>query len=129
MQWLAIAIFASVPILSRMQVEEHVDLLEVNHVYGRDNDYRFTQVIAWEREAATGKYLVRDWFVVQHSSHEPREVFKTSGGLYKVQWDQSRANRFVRSNAFIETHTYYDREVKNQKQMPGNFRLSLPRIK
>lgn len=126
MQWLAIAILASVPLLARMQVDVHVDLLEVNHVYGSKGEHRFTQVIAWEREAATGRYLVRDWFVLQDDRYDPRTVSVTSGGLYSVQWDQHTTNRRVFSAAFLETHTPYDRERQNQKVLSPNYRLCLP---
>lgn len=129
MAFLAMVLLATVPVLGKLRAEIPIDLLEVNHVYDDTGNHRFAQVIAWERDAATGRYFVRDWFVLEQARFETRSVVVTAGGVYEIYRDQDKFNRKLRSSLFLETHTAHDREVENKKLLPAEYRLRLPNVK
>ena len=70
-------LFALVP-YHEAAVHNHVDLIEVNHVYSGDeydNAEHFVQIIFWEYDAEHG-YRVFDWRMARRPDHYPHKSGK-----------------------------------------------------
>ncbi len=89
------------------------DLIEVNHVYGEDGAYRFTQVIAWEWLPDYSVHRAQDWKFIK--SWQMRDGVFTG-------WGDSGCYR-VRCKLFRETWTPFDAEVRDQKMFPVKNRV------
>lgn len=110
-------------LISPVSRVHNVDLLEINFV--ENDSHSFCQLIVWERIAATGQYVVRDWAMIDPQSPHFQVPVESADG-YKCLWGKGKRPVTLRSPILIETHTSYDRERENQKVLHPDFRLRLP---
>ena len=102
---------------------DHIDVLEVNHVYDLDGTKRFTQLIYWNYFSG-GDF--RGW---KFARKEKVETYIPIGGY--LFWNNAHDEdskiymRAMRVVSVIETWTYYDPEVENRKVQPIFWRRPL----
>lgn len=87
--------------------QEAVDVLETNHVYDKRGEHCFTQVIAWQYDAADGRLHSTGWrFVRFHCDR----VHKVPGG-YFVKHERG----FVTAPRHIERRLNFDIEREDSQ--------------
>jgi hypothetical protein len=96
-----------------------VDLVEYNHYYDSDTKKILDQIIAYDWDDSSKKFLVRQWWIpteLQISRHEDYKI---------LQWTDriKYRHRKLRTKSFKETHTDYDPEVRNRKYLDPQDRI------
>ena len=133
------------------EIVQHVDRLELNHVYSQSGRLAIDQIILWDWDTLEERYQVVDWMKVHGYRLEvdgermewerrhpngpdyiPRPnssymVPRRDGGKYSVTWWDSslRTVRSIEAKRFIETWTGFDREVEERKVLPQSKRRKL----
>ncbi len=102
-------------------VRDDVDRVEVNHYYGADGELTFTQLIFYEWES--GKWIIRDWRLVDQPGMYPRKDPRS--GCYRITWDDKGIMREVRTRSKTETWTDYDPEMIGRRDCPTDRRHKL----
>ena len=134
-------------------VEQHVDRIELNHLYDGDGRLVLDQVIFWEWSRSDCRFHVVDWRLIKNCripSEEQKREWDTShpdGPPYVPRaiavhawpdvgiddcnpvcdWydEKTRENRRVTGRTFIETWTLNDPELRNREVLPQNRRRGL----
>jgi hypothetical protein len=99
-------------------VEEHVDLIELNHFYDHQGRHVYDQVIFYERAADTGKFQVRAWCLVEdRDALNRRPVKDVATQLYHVDWydNDQKLMRKLSSRLFRESWSQIDPERADKK--------------
>lgn len=134
---------------------EHIDRIEVNHVYDGDGHLVIDQIIFWGWNANSSRFEVVDWRLLKNVRDEitdkqrrewrcaggksvPPPVGKWRGGhaypgvnyaedAYVSEWFDERSDvwRRVTSPIFLETWTMYDRELVERALLPQSRRRHL----
>jgi hypothetical protein len=125
MKFLALLLIASVPAQFTGK-STYIDKIEKNSVYTEQGGYIYSQVILWERDPVTGKYEVREWYLLDRED-DPRHPVRQTNGLVEALLEQNNPYTKVRSRLYVETHTPYDRERANQKFLQVEDRIVVPR--
>jgi hypothetical protein len=102
---------------------EHVELVEVNHLYDERGQHLLDQLIFYDWSVQLSRFDVRAWRKVKSSAQLP--VRSWQDGDYHVTWYDRGILRHVRAAAFRETWTQYDPEVLARKQLPVEQRREL----
>lgn len=89
------------------------DMIEVNHVYGEDGAYRFTQVIAWEWLPDYCVHRVQDWKFIKR--------WQMRDGAF-IGWGDSECYR-AHPDLFRETWTQFDAEMRDREMFPVDKRV------
>jgi len=118
---LSIAVICFIPPTS--PVEDSVDLIEVNHLYGENGKKMLTQVIFYDWSELTNRYQVRTWRLFKHKSQYPLRNFQHGG--YQTLWYDGGLLRRVRCKIHNETWTQFDPELRERKFLPQDMRLNL----
>jgi len=126
MKLLFLTLFASVP-LSLGPSRHHTDLIEHNTVIEPNGKPKFEQVILWERLPATGRYVVREWYLLNDYNSELGVPYKTTDGQWEVAMPTRRGAVKVYSDLYRATRTVYDPERENQKVLDVKYRLMFPK--
>lgn len=137
--WWIVLVVATNPLLpSRTVVVDHVDRIEINHVYDGDGNHVLDQVIFWDWIPGESDFQVVDWRLLKdvrdpitdRQRHawrirpcSPPPVGRWRGGhayprpvgddRYVSEWFDGRHEvwRKVSSPLFLRTWTSYDREL------------------
>lgn len=118
---LILLLFISDIALKGNTYEEHIDLIELNHMYNPKGEAVFDQLIYWERQPNTGKFHVRAWKMfgqdVSLDTFEKVTVryYDQDGGVYRI----------LRSKLYRESWTQVDPERNDQKEWPEQMRVGL----
>lgn len=104
MLWLLLLSLLPAPI-----VHDECDVIERNRVYAEaTGELCGDWIVLWS--FTDGSYRVREW-----------RATKDVGPLGKVLqfWDaKTKCNRRIEGRVFVETQTWYDREVESRKEFP-----------
>ena len=103
-----------------------VDLIEVNHFYDEHGRLVFDQVIFYDWAATEGRYNVRAWRLLKEKAQVPRRNFLT--GEYETIWNDGDVLRRVRGQAFRETWTQHDPELREREYLPKEKRRELYKV-
>jgi hypothetical protein len=109
-------------------VEEHVDLIELNHFYDHQGRHVYDQVIFYERAADTGKFQVRAWCLVEdRDALNRRPIKNVSTQLYQVDWydNDQKLMRKLSSRLFRESWSQVDPERADKKHHDERSRILL----
>jgi hypothetical protein len=108
-------------------VKEHVDLIEITHVYNKySGEEQNHQVIIYEWYPDENKYHVRDWSVFRPEKNNTEYGKNHKNGKYFVKYtDRHNIQRDLNSYFFIETSGTIDREIRDGKIFDRNQRISL----
>lgn len=88
--------------------QESVDVLEANHVYSKRGEYVFTQVIAWNYDAADGRLHTVGWRLTRF----PYDRVHKGPGV----WFARHERGFVTSKRHIERWLDFDIESQDRKE-------------
>ncbi len=114
------------PVAWKEPVREYVDLLELSHKYDHKGNHTFTQLIVWEHRPENGKYVVRDWTILDsRESLSGFPVRNAKSGMYESSFIKHGVYYELRSGLFRESWTHYDPEVENGRVYPKHLRRAL----
>jgi len=108
---------------ARPVLDDHVDLIEVNHHYDENGWLVMDQVIFYQWCATKSRYRVRDWRPLKSFTQVPTKDFRT--GKYITTWKDGRNYRRITADQFRETWTAYDPELIDSLQSPKQYRKTL----
>jgi len=112
------------------EVNEHVDLVELNHFHDCLGRHVYDQVIFYEWAPDTSQYYVRAWCLIEDRDIVNRRPMKRySDNLYEVQWQDRDQNllRIITSTHYRESWTQVDPERANKKVLDERLRTVLIR--
>ena len=115
-------------IYSHLRIEEHVDAIELNHVYDDDGQLRMDQVLFLERYAETGRFHVRAWTLADDREvYNRRPVFDYTNDLWTCDWydKDQKILRHITTRILSETWTSTDREKEDKKYIGEEYRYAL----
>jgi hypothetical protein len=121
--WLLIAV---VPVDEALR--DHVDLIEINHVYNDLGQPVFDQLIFWEWCSAAARWQVRAWRMAKGAGIDravPLPERDWQRGGYVLLWRDGDRLRIVRAAAVRETWTQYDPEMVEREVWPVDRRRGL----
>jgi hypothetical protein len=102
-------------------VRDHVDLIEVNHIYGPEGHPVFQQVIFYDWEGED--YVVVAWRGLKSADQWPQRNYAKGG--FTTAWHDDGALRRVDADAVRETYTQYDVELEARETLPKELRREL----
>ncbi|MEL6898171.1 MAG: hypothetical protein AAFP90_18900 [Planctomycetota bacterium] len=106
-------------------VEDHVELIELNHLVDPLGREIFSQVLFYDWSPTHKQYVIRDWRLLKSPNQRPRRVF---GQLpYESFWMDDNVPRRVKSQQYRETWTFRDPERENRRLVPEEQRMNLSR--
>jgi hypothetical protein len=121
--WLVIAV---VPVDEALR--DHVDLIEINHVYNDLGQPVFDQLIFWEWCQRSARWQVRAWRMAKGAGIDravPLPERDWQRGGYVLLWRDWDRLRIVRAAAVRETWTQYDPEMVEREVWPVDRRRGL----
>ncbi len=104
-------------------VADRADVIEVNHMYDRDAELVFDQIIFWEWRWSEGEYRVIAWRMLKKPGQFPTRDWPRRG--FVSIWQDGRILRDVRAPFFRETWTQFDPELDDRKIVPQHLRRGL----
>lgn len=122
MSWLTPAILPAQDI-----ARDHVDLIELNHVYDEHGVLLFSQLIFFEWSESSRRYEVRAWRSLRVVGQLPQRDWLRKG--WRLEWDDGHCLRIVTASSYRETWTQYDVERHEAMQLPRNRRRDLRDIR
>lgn len=116
--------------VSRSEVREHVDLVELNEFHDVAGRHVYDQVIFYEWSPNLNRYHVRAWCLVDDRdliSRRPQRDYRT--GLYVVHWQDRDQNilRTITATHYRHSFSQVDPERENKKLLPEAERQALIR--
>lgn len=91
------------------------DLIELNHVYGRDGKLKYSQVMMLDWSPDYRRFDVHAWVSIEGLRHQPH---KYAGGWRM----ETLAGVVIRADMFRETFTTTDPERNQAKLFPSRYR-------
>jgi hypothetical protein len=117
-------IIASIGFLPNSPViEDHADVIEVNHYFDENGELVLEQVIFWLWHPGEGVFHVLDWRFKKSELQVPRREWHRDG--YVTIWVDGVHLRRVRAPVFRETWYQFDPEVDNRRLLPQHMRRGL----
>ena len=103
-------------------LQEHIDLIEVNHFYDSDGKFVLDQVIYYNWSPQETRFNVADYRLFKSQMQNPiREI----GVNHFSVWHDGNALRCIHSDGFIETWTQHDPEHREREILPNDERVGL----
>jgi hypothetical protein len=102
---------------------DHVDLVEVNHVYDLEGKPVLVQAVFYEWRPSQGEYHVRAWRLLKSDDQRPVRDFRR--GDWRMIFSDGGILREVRATTFRETWTQYDVERHERDRLPQEYRAGL----
>jgi len=109
-------------------IEEHVDLIELNHFYDAKGRHVYDQVIFYEQSPETARFQVRAWCLVEDREvYHRRPVRNPETQLMSVDWldNDQKILRKITSKQFRESWSQIDPERANKRMLDERYRTSL----
>lgn len=116
-----IAILTATP--PQTTINDHVDLIEVNHYFDSRGKHIFDQVIFYEWSKSSARFHVTAWRMLKTVEQIPRKDWRS--GLYVTMWRDGKEFRRVEANGFRETWTQYDPELVEREFLSREHRRGL----
>ncbi len=104
-------------------LEDHVDLIEVNHHYDENGWLVMDQVIFYQWCPVKSRYRVRDWRPLKSFTQVPTKDH--SSGKFITTWKDGRNYRRITADQFRETWTAFDPELIDSLKSPKQYRKTL----
>ncbi|MCO6459244.1 MAG: hypothetical protein J5I93_28375 [Pirellulaceae bacterium] len=104
-------------------VEDHVDLIEVNHVYDAKGQHVFDQTIYYEWSNVEGRYQVLAWRLLKADAQIPLRDWQR--GDYQAVWKDGPVLRRVRAPVVHHSWTQHDPELIEREFLPRDRRREL----
>jgi len=101
--------------------KDYAAAIELNHQYDRQGRHIFDQVIFWDRNPATGRFVVKAWIMCEFE----RYPLKCPDDLYHVRWTAEGVRRDVCSPLYRESWGQLDPEREDKKTWPEERRSGL----
>ena len=102
---------------------DHVDLVEVNHLYDLQGRLVFNQVIFYDWCPVQCRHQVRAWRLLKTDQQLPRMNWRS--GRYETRWRDVNDYRHITAGERRETWTIYDPEILERNLFPLHFRREL----
>ncbi len=102
---------------------DHVDLVELNHLYDEQGKHVFDQIIFYDWSARHGRYNVRAWRLLKHPHQVPHQDSQT--GRYTALWRDGKVLRKVLAETMRESWTQHDPELIERAFLPKEQRSEL----
>jgi hypothetical protein len=106
-------------------VRDRVDVIELNHVYDREGDKLYDQLIFWDWSQLEADYQVRAWRIVKSPTCRPRRDFDRGGYQVQLCEPYSLLLRTIVGGAFRESWTQADLEHCDRSKFPQECRRGL----
>lgn len=133
LSWLIIVLavigFLCVPLMIRASehtssnVTDHVDLIEVNHLYDERGRLVIEQVIFYDWDHATDRFQVVAWRLLKSPEQFPQRHWES--GRFVARWRDQAVWREVSAGQVCETWTTFDPEVLERNMFPIEKRREL----
>ena len=107
-------------------VRDHVDTIELNHVYDLQGNHTLSQLIFWKQYGSSTRTYVVAWRLWKPGYPTPVQDIQ-QGGVALLFYD-GETLRLVRAQSFRETWTQHDPEIADRLLLPQNSRLGLTRL-
>jgi hypothetical protein len=107
-------------------LEEHSDLIEINHFFDEQGRLVFSQIIFYEWCGADGRFQVRDWRLLKEQAQIPLRDWRNN--RFVAEWRDAKEKDVLRrttASALRETWTQYDPELKEREILPQEQRNRL----
>ncbi len=126
-----VALIALLSIPTNLTTHEHVDAIELSHVYDARGRLVFDQVVFWEQTPTTGRFQVRAWCLVDDREAINRRPVRNDNGLYvcEVVDVSEKLTRRVVSRVYRESWSQCDPEREDKKQHDERLRVELVKRK
>ena len=108
-------------------VEDHVDLIEVNHFYDEHGKLVFDQVIFYDWSALQSRYHVRAWRLLKCPAQVPRRNWRRRE--FETVWHDVDILRRASAKSVRETWAQHDPELLEREFLPREKRRELRRLK
>lgn len=106
-------------------VRDHVDVIELNHVYDTDGQLILRQFIFWDWHDGDAQFRVVAWRL--WSEGQPRPLRDLRRGGYVLLWHDGQVLRWIEADMFHETWTQHDREIEDRRRLSQDRRRGLTR--
>lgn len=107
-------------------LQDHVDLVEVNHYHDETGRHVFDQLIFYDWNESRNRFDVRAWRLIKQPNQMPRKDHREN--VWRVIWHDSGVLRTVEASAHRETWTQYDPELVNREYLPQEMRKDLSKV-
>lgn len=124
MFWLLPLLLALLP--SPDIIEEHVDLIEVNHFHDENGKLVFDQLIFYDWSPLEGHYHVRAWRLLKANEQLPARDYRT--GEFSSVWHDGDVLRRIVAQATKETWTQHDPELTEREFLAKEKRRDLVKL-
>jgi hypothetical protein len=104
-------------------VDDHVDVIEVNHVYDARGQHVFDQTIFYEWSSQHERYQVMAWRLLKANAQMP--IRNWQRGDYQAVWNDGSVLRRVRSANVRHSWTQHDPELLERENLPRDQRREL----
>ena len=108
------------------ELDEHVDLIEVNHFYDGQGRLVFDQVIFYNWDLTTSRFQIVDWRLLKSDSQIPIRDWRKR--YYVAIWNDFKQKDVLRRTTcdnVRETWTQHDPELQEREFLPQEQRRSL----
>lgn len=122
----AIAILTLLMIPVDHAVEDRCSLIEHNTVYDGDGDICLAQMIFWDWDDGQERFQVVAWRLWK-TSQRPTKLHHVNE--VELLFHDGDLLRRVRADSFIETHTQFDREMRERGLLPEHQRRELTKLR
>jgi hypothetical protein len=106
-------------------IEQHVDLIEVNHFHDECGKHVFDQLIFYDWCSRYCRNQVVAWRLIKSPAQLPIRDWKR--GDYVCTWNDNGLLRSVRASSLRESWTQYDPELLEREILPLSERRELAR--
>ncbi|RCS52767.1 hypothetical protein DTL42_07995 [Bremerella cremea] len=102
---------------------DHVDLIEINHLYDLQGRHVIDQLIFYQWESASQRFQVRAWRLLKTDDQLPRKSWNQD--KFICHWRDLNVYRKVYADNVRETWTTSDPEVLERNMLPIEKRSEL----
>ncbi|PQO36668.1 hypothetical protein [Blastopirellula marina] len=102
---------------------DHVDLIEINHLYDLQGRLVIDQLIFYQWDSASQRFQVRAWRLLKTNDQLPRKSWNQD--KYICHWRDMNVHRKVYADNVRETWTTSDPEVLERNMLPIEQRSEL----
>jgi len=104
-------------------IQDHFDLIEVNHYYDSRGQLIFDQMIFYEWSQKDARFNVAAWRLMKSPWQVPRK--RWTDEVYTVTWRDGDVIRSITATNVRETWTQYDPELIERGYLPREHRRGL----
>ena len=103
-------------------VNDHVDLVEVNHFFDSDGKFVLDQVIYYNWSPRETRFHVVDYRLFKSEMQKP---IRAIGANHFSVWHDGNVLRFIQTDGFVQTWTQHDPEHRERVVLSNDERIGL----